>query len=131
MMMTKGTAAEDRGLVLVIDDEPALRRICRRALEAVGFTIIEAIDGSEGLARFDERRDDIRAIVLDFTMPGMGGAEVFARIRQSHATLPVVIASGYDKARGTAAIIDDPHVAYLQKPFDLETLRRTIISSIG
>ncbi len=109
------------GAVLVIDDEAALRRVSRRALEGQGHEIIEAADGVEGIARFNENRDRLVLVVLDLTMPGLGGAEVLARIRASRTDLPVVIASGY--AQGDDSVgADDPNVRYLQKPFGVKLL---------
>ncbi|MEX2181610.1 MAG: ATP-binding protein [Gemmatimonadaceae bacterium] len=111
-----------RGTVLVVDDEAALRRICRRALEQVGFSVLEAEDGLRGLEVYRESPDDVDLVVLDLTMPRMGGAEVLAILRAERPDLPVVIASGYDRAENHGDLPADARVRYLQKPFGTATL---------
>lgn len=114
------------GTVLVVDDERALRRIVRRTLEAVGFTVLEAADGVEGLERARAAGDDLVLMVLDLTMPRMGGAEVLTRLRETHPTLPVIVASGYDKTDRRADLLQDTHVLFLQKPFDTKALSAAV-----
>ncbi|MGQ0649890.1 MAG: ATP-binding protein [Gemmatimonadaceae bacterium] len=111
-----------RGSVLVIDDESMLRNIVARALGQVGFEVIEAVDGSAGVAEYLRHRDRISAIVLDMTMPGMSGPEVLQVIRKHDRQVPVIIASGYD-AEGTAAEgATDASLSFLQKPFGVADL---------
>ena len=119
------------GLVLVIDDEAAIRRICRRVLESLGATVVEAADGVDGLHRFTAHRDEVKAVVLDLTMPGIGGVEVLATIRRTHPTLPVIVASGYDQSSSATTIPDDAHVTFLQKPFAIELLRRAVSPALS
>lgn len=111
-----------QGCVLIVDDEETLRRVGRRALEAHGLQVLEAADGVEGLATYRAHRDELSLIVLDMTMPGMGGAEVFTRLRAERPTLPVIIASGYAAADQAQSMPPDPFVRYLQKPFGIRLL---------
>jgi DNA-binding response OmpR family regulator len=103
--------------ILVVDDEPHIRRILVTILEREGFHIIEATDGSEGLAALEEQSFDFA--ILDFMMPGATGIEILEHIRASerHADLPVIIltAKGQDTDREAAmkAGADD----FLTKPF--------------
>ncbi len=122
----RAAVAERRGLVLVIDDEEALRRVTRRALEQRGLEVIEAADGVEGLARFAEAVDAVDLVVLDMTMPGLGGAEVLMRLRDRRPSLPVIIASGYAESDQGTALPADPHLRYLQKPFGVRLLQRLV-----
>jgi CheY-like chemotaxis protein len=80
-------------LALVIDDEVAARYVLRRCLTTANVDVIEAPDGEAGLARAHADRPDV--IFLDLRMPGMGGAEVLARLKREPATagIPVVIAT--------------------------------------
>ncbi len=118
------------GTVLVIDDEAALRRVCRRALERLGLRVLEAADGIEGLARFREHREELGLVILDLTMPGLGGAEVLTIIRSERPLLPVVIASGYDHAESADMIATDAITRFLQKPYGLEALTRIVGESM-
>jgi signal transduction histidine kinase/CheY-like chemotaxis protein len=111
-----------RGTILVVDDEAALRRICRRTLEPVGFTVLEAEDGIAGLDMCRARGNEIDLVVLDLTMPRMGGAEVLAILRAERPDLPVVIASGYDRADRRSDLPNDRRIRFLQKPFGTASL---------
>jgi PAS domain S-box-containing protein len=116
---------------LVVDDEASLRRIARRTLENMGFTVIEAADGIEGLERFREHADKVRIVILDLTMPRMGGAEVLAELRRTHPTLPVIIASGYDRASEIAAHGTHDSTSFLQKPFGISAFREAVAAALA
>ncbi|MBL0938462.1 MAG: response regulator [Gemmatimonadaceae bacterium] len=125
------TSHKAYGTVLVVDDEASIRHVAHRVLTRLGLDVLEAEDGETGVARFQAASPNIRAILLDLTMPGMGGLEVLAIIRRSHPTLPVIIASGYDHDDALRAIGEDPAVRFLQKPYSTTLLRETILRSLG
>ncbi len=80
--------------VLVIDDEPLLRRVVRAVLEQEGYRVLEAADGVEGIYVFERHHASIAAVILDRSMPGMPGEDVHARLNEIAATVPVVLLSG-------------------------------------
>ena len=100
--------------VLVVDDEPKIRDLVRRYLEADGFTVTEAADGTEALAALTDSPPDM--IVLDVMMPVLNGLDVLRRIRAT-STLPVLLLTAreeeIDKVIGLTAGADD----YVTKPF--------------
>jgi two-component system, OmpR family, alkaline phosphatase synthesis response regulator PhoP len=106
--------------VLIVEDDPALRVSLRAALRSAGFRVELAKDGAEGLAAALAMVPDL--VLLDVMMPHMNGFEVCARIREKHATLPVlfVTAKGEeeDKVRGLGLGADD----YVVKPFGVAEL---------
>jgi PAS domain S-box-containing protein len=113
-------AASDRQLthsgakVLIIDDDPDVRRFLVDSLESLGYRIAEASDGPAGLDLLERFEPDL--LLVDFAMPGMTGAEVAKAARQVRPALPIVFASGYadtfaiEEAAGDEALI-------LRKPF--------------
>jgi CheY-like chemotaxis protein len=118
--------------VLVIDDEPDIRRIARLGLTKVGkMDVVEASNGTEGLARAKAERPD--AILLDVMMPGLDGPSTLARLREDPdtAAVPVVfltakaIAAEVDRLRGLGA------AGVLTKPFDPMTLARELRAALG
>jgi two-component system, cell cycle sensor histidine kinase and response regulator CckA len=115
-----------RATVLVIDDEHLMRVIARRVLEGMGLTVLEAEDGAQGIAMFAARTHEVSLVLLDLTMPRLGGEEVLERIRITHPALPVVIASGYDHTDALARIPEDRHTRFLQKPFSVQALRDAV-----
>jgi len=104
--------------VLVVDDEPSIRKLLSVALSNRGFEVLEAEDGITGLAAVTTHKPDL--VVLDVMMPGMTGHEVHDKLRQRPETkeLPVLFLS----AAGTfeeqhREIASDPFADYLPKPF--------------
>jgi two-component system cell cycle sensor histidine kinase/response regulator CckA len=110
---------------LVIDDEPALRAVVRRLLVRIGYGVLDAPGGQEGLDLL-EKRPDISCVLLDLTMPGLSGEETLRRIRARRPALPVVIMSGYTADEIRERLDEPQSVGVLEKPFRLADLRRVI-----
>ncbi len=119
------------GTVLVIDDEDAVRVITARILEHAGLGVLSAPDGPRGLefARDHSRRID--AVVLDLAMPGMGGLEVLAALRELRPGLPVVLVSGYNEADTARRFGDHGAAGFVQKPFRPGDLAAAIRRALG
>ncbi len=123
-------AGAQRGTVLLVDDEPSVRRSCRLTLEQLGCTVLEACDGLEALEVFRARREQIDFVLLDLTMPKMGGHEVFHALRQLDPSVRVVLCSGWAEADLADRFRDAPPTALLQKPFRTGELKR-IFEAVG
>ena len=106
--------------LLVVDDEPAIRRVLRTSLGATGYAIQEAANGEAALATFQSARSDL--VLLDINMPGMGGIETCRRIRQISLEIGIVMISVRgredDQVQALEAGADD----YVIKPFRLREL---------
>ncbi len=106
--------------VLVVDDEPSLRRVLRTSLSASGFSVEEARNGEEAVGAVQQHRFDL--VVLDINMPGMGGVEACQRIREFSPRVGIVMLTvrdlEEDKVRALEAGADD----YVSKPFRLREL---------
>ncbi len=114
------------GLVLLVDDEPAVRKVGTRMLERLGFEVITADDGRQGLDLFRERRGEIRFTILDMTMPVMGGDEVFREIRSLVPDARVILVSGYDEGEAAKHLGRGFKYEFLQKPFEQEALAEAV-----
>jgi len=108
--------------ILVVDDEPIVRELSRIALERGGFRVLEARDGLEAVELFRARRETVDLVLLDMTMPRMGGAEAFRRIRELAPGIPVLLTSGYTRAESMEDLADLPPDGFLQKPFRVRQL---------
>jgi signal transduction histidine kinase len=106
-----------KGTVLVVDDEPSVRAFARAALEQRGHTVLEANDGVEGVAVFQQYAGAIDVVLLDLTMPRMGGEEALALMRKISAQTPVVLSSGYNQVEATRRLVGRGAVDFLQKPY--------------
>jgi PAS domain S-box-containing protein len=109
--------------ILVVDDEPAVRGLVSRGLERLGFTVVTAGDGRDGLRIFREHRKEICVVLTDLLMPHMGGRELAAAVRQEHPDMPVVFMSGYSDGGADAVPSRDP---FLRKPFTVAQLSERI-----
>jgi len=106
--------------VLVIDDEPPIRRFLRTSLSAQGYSILEAEDGESGLAMLSRNAIDI--VVLDLGLPGIDGLEVLKRLREGGSSIPVIVLSSRDDEKGKVAALDLGADDYVTKPFGMEEL---------
>jgi two-component system cell cycle sensor histidine kinase/response regulator CckA len=114
-----GKTLRGEGLVLVVDDEESVRNIAKMMLERHGFKVITARDGREGIKVFEAYADQVAAVVLDMTMPHMGGEETFQRLRALRPDVRIVLASGYTEQEATARFLGKGLAGFIQKPFQL------------
>jgi signal transduction histidine kinase/CheY-like chemotaxis protein len=119
------------GLVLLVDDEPAVRLVGRRLLERFGYQVAEAVDGKDALAVFALRRDEVRLAVLDMSMPVMGGAECFYALRAQAPWLPVLMCSGYAVEAEARGCLAAGAAGFLEKPFSAAQLAAAVARALG
>ncbi len=122
--------ASGSGRVLVVDDEPGVRRVLARYLGRLGYQMFEAVNGLEALEFLNGRGWDIDLVVTDLVMPKMGGAELTRRIEEVSPRLPVLGMSGTPGATGT---VDGPWSAarVIAKPPELSALAARVAEAIG
>lgn len=120
-----------RGTVLFADDEVAIRRFGRAALEHLGFTVLTASDGVEATELFQEHAAEIVCAILDLTMPGLDGLEAHAALRRLRPDVPVLLTSGYSEEAVSGRAPDTGPCAFIQKPYDLSTLTAKVRALLG
>ena len=120
-------APRGAGTVLVVEDEPLLRRTTRRILEADGYTVVDAADGIEALEHWAGRAlTPIDALVTDVVMPRLGGLALAERVRADDPALPVLLVSGYVADEALAGGTLPEGVVFLDKPFTGTALREAL-----
>jgi PAS domain S-box-containing protein len=112
------------GNVLVVEDEEGVRDVVARMLERLGYQVVVAEDGVSALECLEERDSPMAAVLLDLSMPRMGGSEALQHIRERFPDLPVVLMSGYTEQDVASELVDRAGgaVTFLQKPFLPEDL---------
>ena len=115
------------GTVLVVDDEPQIRRVMRTALAAQGYAVIEAKNGEEALEKIRAERPDL--ILLDVNMPGINGLEACREIRQS-SDVPIVMLTVRNSERDKVSALDAGADDYVVKPFGIEELLARIRAAL-
>lgn len=112
--------------VLLVEDEPEIRRVAAAMLVRMGYPVLEATEGPEALAMFRENAAKIQCVVCDLTMPKMDGWETLAALRRLRPGLSVVLASGYDQAQVMTGEHDEWPQAFLHKPYQMVKLQEAI-----
>jgi CheY-like chemotaxis protein len=122
------TAPTRIGTILVVDDEPSVREIATNMLEHLGYSILTAVDGQEALEIYRNREDTIACVLLDLTMPRMDGEETFRELRRIDPEVRVILSSGYNEMDVVGRFAGKGLTAFIQKPYQLATLRTTMDS---
>ncbi len=106
-------------LVLIVDDEPQIRRLLTVTLEANGYRVLPAINGQEGLVLAAQHRPAV--VILDIGLPDLSGKEVLNRLRE-WSNAPVIILSVQGDEKGKVAALDAGADDYITKPFNMDEL---------
>ena len=120
--MHQPTHSNEAPLVLVVDDEAAIREAVRDILELADVETVLAANGREAIECFEAHRDRIRAVLLDLRMPVMSGTETYMHLRAMDPSVVIVLSSGYDDKDNIANFEKDPAVFFLRKPYAMDTL---------
>lgn len=122
-------AAAAGGAVLLVDDEDLIRDLGRRVLERAGYSVLLAADGVQALEIYRARPGAIQLVVLDLTMPRLGGEETLRELRQLDPAARVILSSGYaaDEARNRF----NGAAGFLQKPYRPSDLLASVRSVLG
>jgi two-component system KDP operon response regulator KdpE len=106
--------------VLVVDDEPPIRRLLRASLGAHGYHVVEAENGAAALNLIEHNPPDLT--VLDLGLPDIDGVEVIRRLRQAGSTVPLIVLSSRTDERGIVEALDLGADDYVTKPFGIGEL---------
>ncbi len=120
--------AEGTGTVLVIEDELSLANLAKKILERQGYDVLTAVDGQDGLDKYAANKESIDLVLLDLTMPKMGGSTVLEKITEMDPEARVIICSGQsdeDIAKLSGVM------GYLRKPYRINDLLQTVNSILN
>ena len=113
---TEAAAPAPCGVVLVADDEVAVRELMTLMLQRAGFTAVTVADGKEAVEHVRVEPDRYDVVLLDHTMPEMNGDEAFRKIRALQPAMPVVLASGFGEEVATDALFAEGLAGFIHKP---------------
>lgn len=121
-------ALTGNGRILVVDDEPDIRRVVRLMLEKAGYDVLEAADGQAAIAAINtgENRLVVDAVVCDMRMPKINGLEAIAYFRDHFPHVPVVVLTGFPDTEMAVSCLRNGVVDYLVKPVDSEQLQSAL-----
>jgi two-component system, cell cycle sensor histidine kinase and response regulator CckA len=126
--MAKPGSAPPRGTekVLLVEDDAEVRKLTRRTLESLGYTVREAANGEQGLAEADRDGKPIDLLVTDVVMPRMGGRQLAERLMARHPRLKVLYLSGYTDDAVVRHGVESARMPFLSKPYTLDDLARKV-----
>ena len=119
--------ADASRLVLLVEDDPEVRKVIRQQLTELGYPVLEAANGVDAGTML-EAVEDIALLVSDTVMPGMGGRELAALARRLRPQLPILLITGYATGEAPAAM---PDIPTLRKPFERAGLADAIATAIA
>ncbi|HWQ55635.1 MAG TPA: PAS domain-containing protein [Bryobacteraceae bacterium] len=119
------------GLMLVVDDELVVRQTAKAVLERYGYTVMVAEDGGAGVELFRHSPEDFSLVLLDLTMPVMGGEEALEQIRAIRPDVPVLLSSGFNQVEAVRQLNGMELAGFLQKPYSGTQLAQAVKAAIG
>ncbi len=113
-------------LILLAEDEETVRQVAVRALQYLGYRVLEASDGESALELFREHKDKIHCVVTDIVMPRLGGVALARQVRALRPGTPVLFTSGYTDQSRIEDAGPQPRLEFLQKPYRLDALAQRV-----
>ncbi len=112
--------------VLFVDDEEMIIEIGLEILEALGYNVLCARNGKEAIRIYTSNKDNIDVVLLDLVMPGMSGKETYRELKKINPDINVVVSTGCDIDEDTIQLIKESNTQYIQKPFNIMALSKTL-----
>ncbi|NLV68537.1 MAG: response regulator [Spirochaetes bacterium] len=114
------------GLILVADDEEAIRLTARMMLEKCGYEVLTAVNGADAVKIYAEHGAQIKLVVLDLLMPGMSGEAAAMELRKINPDVKILLASGMIHDERADRLASDDKCIFMQKPYTFEALSRAV-----
>jgi CheY-like chemotaxis protein len=118
------------GLVLVVDDEPIVLQTTRAILERHGYQVMTAANGELAVDKVREKKDELALVILDLTMPVMGGEEALGHIKAVAPRLPVILSSGFDATEATKRFAGQTLAGFIHKPSTVANLLEVVKAAL-
>ncbi len=112
--------------VLLVDDEEIVLGVGKQMLEKLGFSVLTAKNGKEALDVYKTNQNDIRFVVLDMIMPGMGAGDTYVGLQSINPGIKVLLSSGYGADQQTSELLNLGCSGFIQKPFSMQCLSEKI-----
>jgi DNA-binding NtrC family response regulator len=117
--------------VLLVEDEEQVRELARRVLERAGYTVLTARDAEAATALADRHAGHIHLLVTDMLLPKLSGRELAARLSIHRPAIKVLYISGTSEGSVARLRMLEPGTEFLEKPFSLDRLLRTVRQALG
>ena len=136
--MSEGTGAmfsghETKGRVLIVDDEPDVRKVIKMTLTKAGYDVIEAEDGEQAIAAIKEGENPLllSVIISDIRMPKINGVEAIHYFQQQWPRVPLIVLTGFPDIEMAIGFLKTGVVDYLVKPVEKDTLTNAVAKALA
>ena len=131
MMSNNRGAIEGDGTILVVEDDDELRATASELLTILGYNVLTASDGLEGVEVYREHHRDIDLVLLDMVMPKMSGYEAYQEMRKIEPSVPSLFVTGYNMTDAATGLNGENGIEAIQKPYTVAGLSSKIKEIIG
>ncbi len=122
---------EGTGIILLVDDEPMILDVGTKVLKELGYGVLGAKTGKEAIEIYDANKDKIDLVLLDMVMPDIGGGEAYDIMKEMNPNIKVLLLSGYSIDGQATEILERGCNGFIQKPFRMKELSKSIWEIIG
>jgi len=119
------------GKVLVIDDEESIRELACILLKDMGYSVVTAVDGQDGLEVFQKHQKELTGVILDMTMPRMNGEDCFHELQKISPNVQVILSSGYSEEDATDCFQGKGLAGFIQKPYQISHFQKVVAESFS
>jgi len=124
---------ETKGRVMIVDDEPDVRKIVKKVLTKAGYDVIEAEDGEQAMEAINDGENPLllSVIICDIRMPKINGVEAINYFQQQWPRVPLIVLTGFQDMEMALAFLKRGIVEYLVKPVEKEKLTNAVAKALG
>jgi CheY-like chemotaxis protein len=115
-----------KGTILIVDDEDMILDVSQQVLEKLGYSVLTTKNGEAALEMYAKQIDWIDAVILDMIMPGIGGGEVYERLKEINPDVIVLLSSGFSMDDTAKDMLEKGCRDFIQKPFHIKILSQKI-----
>jgi two-component system chemotaxis response regulator CheY len=125
-------ASTGNGRVMIVDDEPDIRKVVRMTLQKAGYDVVEAEDGQKAIEVINtgENRLMLDVIICDIRMPKINGVEAITYFRKEYSRVPLIVLTGFPDTEMATSFLRDGVVDYLVKPVEGEKLKAAVAKAM-
>jgi DNA-binding NtrC family response regulator len=120
-----------RGRILLVDDQEEVREVCGAMLATLGYEVVTASDGLEGVEAYARLAEGIDLVIVDMVMPNLSGRDCFRRIRDIRPDVRAILSTGYSLEGAVEETMREGICGFIQKPYRLEQLARAIEEALA
>jgi CheY-like chemotaxis protein len=119
------------GVILIVDDDDSIRNTTKELLTQIGYEVLTASDGQEGIEVFTQHKERISAVILDMVMPKLSGKEVFWKMKTVDPSVKVILVSGFKQDERIQALMDMGITSFVQKPYTMEKITQILSTTLS